>query len=192
MKFAGLPAQGVSDPKQQVPVPGQCSLQVLDYSSVVQLDTFRCPQRRGLGFKSVSVKLNNHVFKPFKNQSQNRNLCMHFLVFSLLLQCSKKNRFRDPGPTQAPNRSKDDPMAATYQKKQPQNLKKFEEVIPRTDFSIKKRPARPTRPTEPSRPTKPTRPTRPTKPTRHMLHNMLNSEFPLTYSRRGGMREAIE
>ena len=42
-EFAGPLAPGVLEPKQDFPVPGHCSLRVLDYSSVVQLDTSRFP-----------------------------------------------------------------------------------------------------------------------------------------------------
>ncbi len=38
-KFAGPPAHGVSECGQQFPVPGHCSLRVLDSSSGVQRDT---------------------------------------------------------------------------------------------------------------------------------------------------------
>ena len=38
-KVAGPPAHGVSEPKQQFPVPGYCSLRVLDSSSGVQKNT---------------------------------------------------------------------------------------------------------------------------------------------------------
>ena len=56
-----------------VPVPGSWSSGPLDSSSGVQKDTRMVSLGEVSGLRVRRVKLRNHLFKPFKNQSLNRS-----------------------------------------------------------------------------------------------------------------------
>ena len=119
-KFAGPPAHDVSEPKHQSPVPGHCSLRVLDSSPGVQKDTIygvlggghgggirpnHCPSNSGIVFLSRS-KINPEIDTDFEmflepkwspkiDQNPSKNPCKIDVVFHAVFG-KMFNRFPEP------------------------------------------------------------------------------------------------